>query len=375
MVTYGSDNIVFIHKDQDLVTRKIADVEKAFDKEFVNKLIAGTDGEYSWARLSDGRDMFITATAVKNVPWKIFVLLEQKPFYASMYATIFAEIGIMILVVIICLVLLNSYLSRKVLSPLNKLRYHMEDIAKGRTDLTSRLKIRTGDEIETLTNAFNEYLDHQQANVEYITTHLNSNLEIAGNSNELMKESAHNQNENVQSIFSKIECITGSAREIISAVESTVTNLEEISRDSQNGNGLVNVARENMSKLVNSIRQTQEAVNTVYEFSEKISALSENIRMIADQTNLLALNAAIESARAGEHGRGFAVVADEVRSLAVKTRESTELIKNTVDSFSANMKITINLVQNSSDDCDLSISNTAEAVKFIESITTKIENT
>lgn len=80
-----------------------------------------------------------------------------------------------------------------------------------------------------------------------------------------------------------------------------------------------------------ALQETQEAMDSVLQVSNKISGIVSTINGIADQTNLLALNAAIEAARAGDAGRGFSVVAEEVRSLARKSSTSAGEIDTLVD--------------------------------------------
>lgn len=102
----------------------------------------------------------------------------------------------------------------------------------------------------------------------------------------------------------------------LNLVREGISNIEDIVREINGLNAIVEESAQNIKKL------------------EDMSALIEDfakvIGKIASKTNMLSLNASIEAARAGEQGRGFAVVAKEVGSLAAKSTQSSNDITRTV---------------------------------------------
>jgi methyl-accepting chemotaxis protein len=106
--------------------------------------------------------------------------------------------------------------------------------------------------------------------------------------------------------------------------------------------------------------------------SQQIGSVLEVIRSIADQTNLLALNAAIEAARAGEAGRGFAVVADEVRSLAKRTQDSVEEIRQVIEGLQSGTREVVGTMATSHEQAQNSVRQVELAVSALRRISAAV---
>lgn len=99
--------------------------------------------------------------------------------------------------------------------------------------------------------------------------------------------------------------------------------------------------------LLESVNHTYGCIETLEKQMGNVSEILDSINAISEQTNLLALNAAIEAARAGDQGRGFAVVADEVRTLAQRSKQSTEDIRQLLNGIDQNAKDSFDNMQQS----------------------------
>ncbi len=160
---------------------------------------------------------------------------------------------------------------------------------------------------------------------------------------------------NLKKVDYEAQAIAAAAEEMVATVKSIGSFGSNISQQAQDAEHAVvaganasSRAMDKMNNITASVRDTVQKVNTLAEFSQRISKISGDIKKIADQTNLLALNATIEAARAGEAGKGFAVVASEVKNLATQTKKSTDEINAIIHQLQEEVQAVLGSMQGSS---------------------------
>jgi len=129
-----------------------------------------------------------------------------------------------------------------------------------------------------------------------------------------------------------------------------------------------------MNQLTEGLNSASDVIQNLENESSNIGVVLDVISGISEQTNLLALNAAIEAARAGEQGRGFAVVADEVRTLASKTQDSTNQIKDLIEKLQAGSSNAVQAMSSSIEQVEINNQQVNQVATALTDIANEVSN-
>ena len=188
-------------------------------------------------------------------------------------------------------------------------RGELDPVAPGRSnDETARLLAALGSMVGTLTGVVN--------NIRNASTAINAGSQEIASGNRDLSDRTEEQSSSLQRTAASVQQLSGTVKQNADSARQATDLARSASEVAGRGGKAVGDVVATMSEIQNSSRRIADIIGV--------------IDGIAFQTNILALNAAVEAARAGEHGRGFAVVASEVRSLAQKSAEAAQQIKEII---------------------------------------------
>ena len=367
-VYYGVDSDEDAAKVGDEFADSYAELEPVFGgKEYIQDYIDHTE---------DG-DLITVYKPIEDNAGKVVAILgcdyDASSITAELQKAVVQTLQIGGICLILAILILTIIVSR-ITKGLMQVNAKIYDLVHNEGDLTQKLDVRSGDELELIAGNVNELLAYirkimigissgsmrlmssSRKMVDHLSSADESITDVSATMQEMsaaMEETTSSLNqitEAIDEIYSSVERIAGSAdagKVSSQEMESRAYGANDAAAE---GEKKANIETEKMAASLNEKIAKSKSV-------EQIEILTSNIIEITEQTNLLALNASIEAARAGEAGRGFAVVADEIGKLAgnsadaaAKIRQVSAEVIQAVDELAEGSQQMIEFVRNSTEE-------------------------
>lgn len=367
-VYYGVDSDEDAAKVGDEFADSYAELESVFGgKEYIQDYIDHTE---------DG-DLITVYKPIEDNAGKVVAIIgcdyDASSIAAELQKAVVQTLQIGGICLILAILILTIIVSR-ITKGLMQVNAKIYDLVHNEGDLTQKLDVRSGDELELIAGNVNELL----AYIRKIMIGISSgSMRLMSTSRKMVDhlssadESITDVSATMQEMSAAMEETTSSLNQITEAIDEIYSSVERIAGNADAGkvssqemesraSGANDAAAEGQKKANIETEKMAASLNEKIAKSksvEKIEVLTSNIIEITEQTNLLALNASIEAARAGEAGRGFAVVADEIGKLAgnsadaaAKIRQVSAEVIQAVDELAEGSQQMIEFVRNSTEE-------------------------
>lgn len=300
---------------------------------------------------------------------------EQIKQAASMkIKQIFVVSSVIAVAIIIVLLILIHLLGRSINQPVTMLAEIMKK-SRQDNDLTVRSQLPGNNEIVEMAAVFNSMMVAFSGVIREV---IDSSGEVKNAADQLTVISEQNkqgviqQQSDSEQVATAMNEMSATVQEVARYAAEAASASKSADDEADKSKQIVREAIDGIKKLAEQVAFGADSIRELQQESNNIGSVLTVIQNIAEQTNLLALNAAIEAARAGESGRGFAVVADEVRTLAQRSQESTEEIKQIIDRLQKSADRSVEVMASGSEQAKISVGQAEIAGQSLQQITESV---
>jgi signal transduction histidine kinase len=204
------------------------------------------------ARNLQGEKVISSYALIPSLDWAVFIERPVVEAYEPLYASVLRTSSLLLIGLGVAL-LATLLVSRRVVRPLETLRHGVERIRKG--DLSARLDLKTGDEIEILADEFNEMATHLREAYTGLERKVAERTKALTIANEKLEESSQHKSQFLANVNHElrtpVSAIIGYARLILRATEGQIAPLQW----------------ENLQDLLNNAERLLNLIDSLLDFA------------------------------------------------------------------------------------------------------------
>lgn len=338
-----NDGTILAHQNRDFVMK--ANLNKMEEHGFKGyselfKSYGNQNNIFGYVSHSTQGKRMVALNRIPGSPgWSLGIVIPESQLMAPVYSLLL-KLFIMSLLVILILFIITNIIGKKIAFSINAAMNMLKDIAQGEGDLTARLNTNYNDEIGTMADYFNIFMEKLQGIIKNLVNQisdLNSQIRILENISTNINQKSTNLNDKAEIMNNSAEEITNHTDNIAVTVQETASGVNTVASAaeqlSSNANTVAAAAEQTSAnvndvvKLISEINNNIEVINTkttevVHNINTSASAIEEmsasfhEVTNVTNKANTISSDAAEQSKKTSEL----------MRLLEKKTKEINKIV-------------------------------------------------